>query len=171
MSQAPPPRERLLLVSTPNAVRLARLHTTDVLSRWGVHPDSVETIRLMVSELATNAVRHPKKENQQDSSDAQRHTLQTFEIALEIINDVVRVSVWDRDATTPVVQQVGLEAASGRGLSIVAAMKPAMGVLPRSQIAWESRVGRGTRSPGGGRPCRERGQQFGAPRRVDGGNG
>ncbi|MGY5134479.1 ATP-binding protein [Streptomyces nigrescens] len=69
MSQAPPPRDRLLLAGTPNAVRLARLHTTDVLSHWGVHPDSIETIRLLVSELATNAVRHPKEGNQRDPSE------------------------------------------------------------------------------------------------------
>ncbi|MGA5703938.1 ATP-binding protein [Peterkaempfera bronchialis] len=57
MSQAPPPRDRLMLVGTRNAVGLARLHTADVLSRWGVHPDSIETVKLLVSELTTNAVR------------------------------------------------------------------------------------------------------------------
>lgn len=132
MSQSPPPRDRLLLAGTPNAVRLARLHTTDVLSRWGVHPDSIETIRLLVSELATNAIRHPKEGNQGDPSDAQRHTLQTFEIALESINGVVRVSVWDRDTTTPVVKQVSVEAASGRGLCIVAAMSRRWGATPHT---------------------------------------
>ncbi|GAA3168711.1 hypothetical protein GCM10017688_16660 [Streptomyces ramulosus] len=59
MSQATPPRDRLLLADTHNAVQMARLHTVDVLSRWGVDPDSIETAELLVSELATNAVRHP----------------------------------------------------------------------------------------------------------------
>lgn len=130
MSQASPPRDRLLLADTPNAVGLARLHTTNLLSRWGVHPDSIETVKLVVSELATNAIRHPKEENQQGSPCAQRHTAQTFEIVLEIVNGVVLVSVWDRDSRPPVLKQVGVEATGGRGVFIVAAMSRRWGCYP-----------------------------------------
>ncbi|MFJ4800920.1 ATP-binding protein [Streptomyces murinus] len=130
MSQAPHPRDRILLADTPNAVGLARLNTTNVLSRWGVHPDSTETIRLLVSELATNAVRHPKEGNQHSSSYDQRHAVQTFEVALDLINGVVRVSVWDRDSRPPVVKQVGVEATGGRGVFLVAAMSRRWGFYP-----------------------------------------
>nr|WP_202447350.1 ATP-binding protein [Streptomyces sp. SID5468] len=123
-----------MLADTPNAVGLARLHTTDVLSRWGAHPDSIETVKLLVSELATNAVRHPKEGVQQGSSYAQWRAAQTFEIALEIVNGFIRVSVWDRDSRPPVVKQVGVEATGGRGVFIVAAMSRRWGCYPAHQM-------------------------------------
>ncbi len=92
MSQAPHPRNRLTLADTPNAVGLARLHTAKVLSCWGVPSDIVETVQLLVSELATNAVRHPKEGEEQAPLFSSRNTVQTFEISLEIIGDAVRVS-------------------------------------------------------------------------------
>ncbi|MEV7087985.1 ATP-binding protein [Streptomyces sp. NPDC093085] len=134
MSQTPHLRDRLLLADTPNAVGLARLNTTDVLSRWGVHPDTIETVKLLVSELATNAVRHPKEESRPSSPYEQRCAVQTFEVALEIVNGSVRVSVWDRDSRPPVVKQVGVEATGGRGVFLVAAMSRRWGCYPARQM-------------------------------------
>lgn len=106
-----------MLADTVNAVGLARLHVTDVLSRRGVHPDSIETVKLLVSELATNAVMHPNGPEVTGTSCFERRSPQTFEIALEIINGVIRLSVWDRDVMPPQVKQAGPEATSGRGSS------------------------------------------------------
>ncbi|WP_308377751.1 ATP-binding protein [Streptomyces sp. ISL-98] len=162
MSQAPHPRNRLTLADTPNAVGLARLHTADVLSRWGVPTDIVETVQLLVSELATNAVRHPKEGEEQAPLFSTRNTVQTFEISLEIIGDAVRVSVWDRDTRPPVLKEVGVEATGGRGIFIVAVMSRRWGHYPvrgmPGKVVWAecglvpaSRVGedeRAARSPG-----------------------
>jgi anti-sigma regulatory factor (Ser/Thr protein kinase) len=117
------------LADTANAVPLARLHITDVVSRWGVHPSRTETLRLLASELAGNAVRHPNDEKQL-GSDAERHVAQTFEVTLEMVADVVRLSVWDRDPRPPVVKHVGVEATAGRGVFIVAAISQRWGWYP-----------------------------------------
>ncbi|MFE6101270.1 ATP-binding protein [Streptomyces laurentii] len=127
MFQAPPPRNRLLLADTPNAIGLARLHTTDVLSRWHVHPESIETAKLLMSELATNAVRHPNDATQQDPLSAQLPTARSFEIALEIMSGIVRLSVWDRDTRPPMMKQAGMDAIGGRGLLLVDAMSRCWG--------------------------------------------
>ncbi|MER5970318.1 ATP-binding protein [Streptomyces sp. NPDC002055] len=130
MSKAPQSRNSLMLADIPNAVGLARLHTADVLSRWGVHAGIAETVQLLVSELATNAVRHPKEGEEDASPFSVRNTVQTFELALEIIGDAVRVSVWDRDTRPPVLKQVGVEATGGRGIFIVAVMSRRWGHYP-----------------------------------------
>ena len=109
---------------------MARLHAADVLSHWGVPSDTVETVKLVVSELTTNAVRHPGDEDAQASLFSERSTVQAFEISLEIIGDVVRVSVWDRDTQPPVLKEVGVEATGGRGVFIVALMSRCWGHYP-----------------------------------------
>lgn len=85
VSQAPHPRDTLELADTPNAVPWARLHTADLLSRWGVPSEAAETVQLLVSELVTNAVQHPQEEGEerQVSILSSRNTSQTFELTLE----------------------------------------------------------------------------------------
>jgi two-component sensor histidine kinase len=48
------------LPSAPASVSAARRYATDVISEWGlpVETEAVDTVRLIVSELATNAVQH-----------------------------------------------------------------------------------------------------------------
>lgn len=50
----------ITLPSDPVSVSAARRYVTDVVCEWGLEPgtDAVDTIRLIVSELATNAVQH-----------------------------------------------------------------------------------------------------------------
>ncbi|MEU0086306.1 ATP-binding protein [Streptomyces sp. NPDC006274] len=44
------------LPNEPASVSAARRHVTDAVCEWGLEPD--DTVRLIVSELATNAVQH-----------------------------------------------------------------------------------------------------------------
>ncbi|WP_329309278.1 ATP-binding protein [Streptomyces microflavus] len=129
MSQAPPPSDSLTLATTPNAVRWARLHTTDILSRWRVPAKVIETVELIVSELTTNAVQHPE-EGEQVSPYSSLSTLRTFELVLQIRNGAVRVSVCDNDEQAPVLKQPGVDATSGRGVLLVAAMSSKWGHYP-----------------------------------------
>lgn len=127
----PQPRSsRLALADTPNAVALARLHTADVLSGWGVSSGTVETAQLLVSELTTNAVRHSEEGASSTPPVSSRGGSQTFELLLEAVPDAVRVSVWDRDARPPVLKEVGVDATGGRGIFIVAVMSRAWGYYP-----------------------------------------
>lgn len=130
MPQPPHPLSRLALADTPNSVNWARRHTVDVLTRWHMPSDVIQTMRLLVSELATNAVRHSEKKEGVPLEYSQLSTVQTFELALEIVGAAVRVSVWDRDPTPPVLKQVGGDATGGRGVFIVAMMSDNWGHYP-----------------------------------------
>lgn len=130
MSQASHPSNRLMLATTPNAVGLARLHTADVLAHWGVPAGVVETVQLIVSELTTNAVRHPKEGEKQISLYSPQSPVRTFELLLEVVHGAVRVSVWDYDERPPVLKEVGAEATSGRGIFLVAVMSSNWGHYP-----------------------------------------
>ncbi|MEU0374206.1 ATP-binding protein [Streptomyces sp. NPDC006283] len=48
------------LPSDPESVSTARRYVTEIVCGWGLEPDTeaVDTVRLIVSELATNAVQH-----------------------------------------------------------------------------------------------------------------
>ncbi|MFF3257979.1 ATP-binding protein [Streptomyces sp. NPDC002932] len=123
-------RSRLALADTPNAVALARLHTADVLLGWGVSSDVVETAKLLVSELATNAVRHSEEGEAPAHPFSSQSGVQTFELSLEVVSGAVRLAVWDRDMRPPVLKEVGVDAMGGRGIFIVAVMSRAWGYYP-----------------------------------------
>ncbi|MFP5256707.1 MAG: ATP-binding protein [Acidimicrobiia bacterium] len=76
----------------------------------------VETVVLLVSELATNAV---------------RHATSAFELSIERSNGLVRVEVADQGAGTPQKQPHDIEAPSGRGLQILEALADEWGVTER----------------------------------------
>ncbi|WP_406281453.1 ATP-binding protein [Streptomyces sp. NBC_00209] len=141
MSEVLPLRDRITLADTPNAVGLARLHTTRLLSSWGVPAGVVETARLLVSELTTNAVQHPKEGLPPVSLFSAERTVQTLELSLEVARGAVRVAVWDRDATPPVLKAPESEATSGRGILIIESLSrdwgcyPARGGLP-GKVVW-----------------------------------
>jgi anti-sigma regulatory factor (Ser/Thr protein kinase) len=134
----------ITLTETPDAVAWARRLAVDVLAAWHVPPDVIETLRLVVSELATNAVRHPP----------QAAGVHVFELSLEIVGAAVRVSVWDRDPKPPVLREVGTEATGGRGLFMVATVSERWGhhVPPErlGKVVWADipLAGAGARSRG-----------------------
>ncbi|MEO3810753.1 ATP-binding protein [Sphaerisporangium sp. B11E5] len=130
MSPVSTPRSSLVLTGTPQAVKVARSHTADVLTRWGVQGDVVETVQLVVSELATNAVRHPQERQGQALVAAEHGSGPAFELSLELTGDTVKVSVWDQDSTPPVRKQAEVEATGGRGVLLVEALSKCWGHHP-----------------------------------------
>ena len=74
-----------------------------------------DDVRLIVSELASNAIRHARTR---------------FRVALRHFGDVVRVEVTDRSDGQPVVCQPESTDPHGRGLFIVAALARRWGVEP-----------------------------------------
>ncbi|MFJ8859130.1 ATP-binding protein [Streptomyces sp. NPDC102451] len=154
MPHEQPRRSRLALADTPNAVALARLHTADVLSGWGISSDLVETAKLLMSELATNAVRHSEPGQAPALPLSSQSTVQTFELLLEALPGAVRLSVWDRDVRPPVLKQVGVDATGGRGIFIVAALSRDWGYYPArglpGKVVW-AEIALASASPGGDR--------------------
>lgn len=87
---------------TAESIGQARRFASQVLR--GVPSEVVETVALMVSELATNCI---------------RHTDSRFELTVSRTADEVRVEATDQGQGEPVVRSPGPTDPSGRGLQIV----------------------------------------------------
>jgi two-component sensor histidine kinase len=104
----------------PTAPRLARGFVFVVLNGWGL-PESVETLELIASELATNVVQaatgpdgHPRYD-----ADGRLHLMW---LRLLSDRDKIMLEVWDNLPETlgaPVQHHAGDDEESGRGLEMV----------------------------------------------------
>lgn len=112
----------------PESVKAARDFTTRTLRDWGL--DDTGDVRLVVSELATNALAH--------GSDRDHG----FLVRLEARTDGIRLEVHDsRDPRQPLLEPADPDPAAetGRGLVIVDALSTLWGVdprQPRGKIVW-----------------------------------
>jgi two-component sensor histidine kinase len=79
----------------------------------GAASDTVQAIELMVSELATNCIRHAGRE---------------FELTIARTADEIRVEVSDQAGGVPQKRSPGLEEPTGRGLQIVELLSEDWGV-------------------------------------------
>ena len=104
----------------PGAVTAARVMVHDALAPWP--RQVVETVELVASELATNAVRHART---------------GFEMTIEA-NEEIRVEVTDRGAGRPTPVSPEPRDLTGRGLRIVEALSDAWGVTvrPEGKTVW-----------------------------------
>jgi anti-sigma regulatory factor (Ser/Thr protein kinase) len=98
----------------PGQVLAARRFVAGVLHRWHVRCDDLP---LLVSELATNAVLHARSD---------------FEVRIRLMDDRVRVEVFDQNTRLPSFAVVPPDAYSGRGLMLVQALSGAWGVESHS---------------------------------------
>ena len=96
---------------TSEAIPAARHYVNDVLK--GIDPDDAYAVELMVSELATNCVRHGGTR---------------FSMVVDLSADEVRVEVTDSGPGTPTVQSPSPTEPTGRGLRIVATLSHTWGV-------------------------------------------
>jgi two-component sensor histidine kinase len=105
------------------SARQARRLVDDALRASHTPPDLAV---LLVSELATNAVMHARTD---------------FIVRVEVRGagrHHVRVEVEDENEREPAIASVPLEATSGRGLQVVAALADSWGVerRPRGKVVW-----------------------------------
>jgi anti-sigma regulatory factor (Ser/Thr protein kinase) len=108
-----------------DAPRAARRFAVDAVADWG-WTDLVDTVELVVAELATNAVVHAKSR---------------FVVTLTCRSTGVRVAVRDDSPAAAVVQAPSMTAFSGRGLAIVDALATSWGVDqsddgPSGKVLW-----------------------------------
>ncbi len=99
--------------SDRDAPGLARHFVADILARWGHGEALVEDARLLVTELATNAVLHARS---------------PFSVAARAEGSRVRVSVRDGSTVRPTLREHDPTAMSGRGMRLVAALSADWGV-------------------------------------------
>ncbi|ORT46782.1 hypothetical protein KBI5_23315 [Frankia sp. KB5] len=97
------------------AVGEARRHAAWVVRDWDL-PEVVEVVELVVSELMTNAV----KNSGHDSKSDDPHAVTALRVTANGMN--LLLEVWDESSASPVLQEQHLEAESGRGLLLVAAL-------------------------------------------------
>jgi hypothetical protein len=109
---------RVDLPAEPASVGQARRFVRGVLADWKLE-SLVDTVTLLTSELATNAVLHART---------------GFAVVVSLSGREVRVDVLDGSAVTPRSRQPSLTAATGRGVNMVAALADHWGPTPQTQL-------------------------------------
>jgi anti-sigma regulatory factor (Ser/Thr protein kinase) len=102
---------RMAFAKSPRSVSAARSFARSALP--GLPPEALEVVELMVSELATNCIRHSKT---------------AFDVSIDQRADEVRIEVSDQAGGQPIVRSPGPEDPRGRGLKIVEMLSEAWGV-------------------------------------------
>jgi anti-sigma regulatory factor (Ser/Thr protein kinase) len=97
----------------PQSVHAARRFATDTLRGSGAA--TLEAIELMVSELATNCIRHERT---------------SFHLTILGTTREIRIEVTDSGTGTPTMRSPGPDEPSGRGLQIVDMLSESWGVVP-----------------------------------------
>ncbi|MET9442149.1 ATP-binding protein [Streptomyces sp. NPDC006610] len=98
------------LPSEPASVSAARAYVVGTLAEWGLSPDTdaADTVRLIVSELATNAVQHTFGLSP------------TFRVDIELARDEhLRIGVTDSHPRFPKRLPAAVQQDNGRGLAII----------------------------------------------------
>jgi serine/threonine-protein kinase RsbW len=98
----------------PESVGAARRFATEALAHTTA--EVIDAVELMVSELATNCIRHANS---------------AFDMTLVHSHDEIRVEVTDRSVGTPTMRSPGPEEPTGRGLQIVNLLSERWGVEHR----------------------------------------
>jgi anti-sigma regulatory factor (Ser/Thr protein kinase) len=100
----------------------ARRFVDDVILDWG-DLDSRYAVRLLTSEVATNAVQHGRTD---------------FRVSVATRDDVARVEVFDANPRLPATCTAPADASSGKGLVIIDAMAADWGAEPSKQgkLVW-----------------------------------
>ncbi|MFJ1747176.1 ATP-binding protein [Streptomyces sp. NPDC088116] len=101
----------ITLPSEPASVPTARRYVADLLTAWGLpgEAETADTVRLIVSELATNAVQHTL---------GQSPTF-TVEVWLEERDGELRVGVTDSHPRWPQRLPAAVQQDNGRGMVII----------------------------------------------------
>ncbi|MEU6309810.1 ATP-binding protein [Streptomyces sp. NPDC047014] len=140
MNQVPPSISELTLAATTNAVAWARRHTVDILQRWRFPDEGIEVARLLVSELATNAIQHARPAVSSAATSAESAGPGTIVLRLWPTDRGVVVSVSDNDPRPPAPRVSNSSATGGRGLLLTEAMAKRWGYYPTElhlgKIVW-----------------------------------
>ncbi|MEU3054364.1 ATP-binding protein [Streptomyces griseus] len=119
----------MTLAATPNAVAWARRHTVDTLQRWRFPAEGTEVARLLVSELATNAIRHAHP-SASTTDPFGNGAIGTIVLKLWPTARGVLVAVGDSDPRPPMSRVSDSGATGGRGLLLTRTMANCWGYYP-----------------------------------------
>lgn len=113
-----PPAHQMRFAALPTAPRMARVLLDNAASAWGIKEEAAETAKLLVSELATNAVKQTGRAGGAPTPGPVEHIAVIY-VRLELYAEVLRLAVWDNDTSAPTLQEPTDDAESGRGLLLV----------------------------------------------------
>ncbi|MGC9499726.1 ATP-binding protein [Streptomyces sp. WG7] len=108
-------RSVLPFMAAPAEVRLLRQATTAQLGQWGM-PHAVEETELVVTELATNVIKHVGEGT-------------SATLVLEWDGERLRVEVHDKSHSVPSLSAAGCDDECGRGLHLLAAVTADWGTV------------------------------------------
>jgi anti-sigma regulatory factor (Ser/Thr protein kinase) len=108
-------RQMRTFPAVPRSVHAARRFAVDALD--GTAAPALEAVELMVSELATNCIRHERA---------------GFAVTVVRSGREIRVEVTDSGSGTPTMRSPGPDEPSGRGLQIVDMLSERWGVQPKA---------------------------------------
>ncbi|MGD9754787.1 MAG: ATP-binding protein [Acidimicrobiia bacterium] len=120
-------RQRWRFPATTASVASARNAVAGLVAEH--HPTLADDVRIVVSELASNAVLHAGT---------------PYDVLAQVAGDRVRVEVADAAPALPAVRYPALEATSGRGLHLITALCERWGVEQRGggKVVWVELVAR-----------------------------
>lgn len=123
----------LVVAAVPRAVCWAREHVASALSGWDLESDVVQMAKLLTSELVTNAVIASAGGASAVAPGGRR-----VAVRLDLPDSTLRISVWDGDASPPVLVSAEPDSESGRGLQLVAALAKQWDFYPASggKVVW-----------------------------------
>jgi anti-sigma regulatory factor (Ser/Thr protein kinase) len=107
--------EQVSFTPEPAAAGLARGWVTELLATWDLSA-AADDLRLVVSELVSNAVLHART---------------IIDVTLSIAHGVLELSVSDRDSRAPRPRRPNDASTSGRGLMLVDALSDDWGTAER----------------------------------------
>lgn len=116
-----PLRSHLELAAFPSAVPCTRLHAKQIAWEWGLG-SIAETVELVVSELATNAVNISAGADGSVPDYDGWQALSCIALFLASDRSQVLVQVWDGSPDPPMQRSADGNAESGRGLLLVEAL-------------------------------------------------
>ncbi len=114
-----PLRSELRLGAFPSAASCARLHTRHVIWEWGLR-DISGTVELVVSELATNAIKASVGDDGQVPGYDEQERLRWIGMRLSSDRERVLIEVWDSNPLAPDPRNAHVDGEAGRGLTLVA---------------------------------------------------
>jgi anti-sigma regulatory factor (Ser/Thr protein kinase) len=115
-----PLQSYLELAAFPSAVPCVRLHARQLLWEWGLRA-LAETTELVISELATNAIKASADIDRVPPS-AGHHGVSCIAVLLASDRKQVLVNIWDSNPRPPKAADADENAEAGRGLLLVDAL-------------------------------------------------
>jgi anti-sigma regulatory factor (Ser/Thr protein kinase) len=97
---------------------MARVFLGQTVQAWRLAEDCAGTAKLIVSELATNAVKHTGRVDGPPTPAPAEH-LALIYVHVELHDEALHIAVWDNATAAPAVQKQTTDADGGRGLFIV----------------------------------------------------